>query len=130
MTIRNCAPFVTAVLLMFPLCGCGGPSRYVPTATSARQALETALSTWQSGQPHGPIEASKPAIHVFDSRWQSGKKLQSFEILEEIEGQEHPQFQVRLQLAGQPEESLTYHVIGIDPLNVFRDADLQRAASM
>ena len=117
------------LLAMGPL-GCGSNSRYIPAASTARDALQTALAAWQSGTAHGPIESSKPVINVFDARWQAGKKLESFEIVEEIAGQEHPQFKVRLQLKGQPEETPTYHVIGIDPLNIFRDVDYQRAASM
>jgi len=97
--------------------------RYIPANTTARQALETALKTWQSGTAHGPITSSKPEIHVFEARWRGGKKLESFEIVEQLTGQEHPQFTVKLKLAGQPEETTTYHVVGIDPLNIFGEAD-------
>lgn len=121
-----------ACAVLFSLLGCGGSStaRYIPPADSARSALQTALTAWQSGEKHAPITSSKPEINVFDARWQAGKKLQSFEILETITGQEHPQFKVRLQLEGQPEETATYLVIGIDPLHIFRDADYQRATGM
>lgn len=131
MNVRSPSFFVLGLSLAMLLLGCGGgTARYVPAAATAREALQTALTTWQSGTAHGPIASSKPEINVFDARWQAGKKLESFEILEEIAGQEHPQFKVRLQLAGQPEETLTYRVVGIDPLNVFRDADYQRATGM
>jgi len=112
--------------------GCGGNSaaRYIPASGSARAALQTALTTWQSGEKHSPITSSKPEINVFDARWQAGKKLESFEILEEVTGQEQPQFQVRLKLEGEPEETATYLVVGIDPLHIFRDADYKRATGM
>lgn len=118
--------------LLIVLLGCGGDTtqRYVPAAASARSGLETALSTWKSGAAHGTITTSTPAIDVFDARWQSGKKLESYEILEEITGQEHPQFKVRLKLADAPEETTTYRVVGIDPLLVFRDADYQKTTGM
>lgn len=119
---------VSLVVLM--LLGCGGNARYVPAKTTAREALQTALSTWQSGTAHGPITSSKPVINVFDARWQAGKKLTSFEIVEEMTGKDHPHFKVRLQLDGQPEETATYLVVGIDPLLVFRDADYERAEGM
>ncbi len=120
-----------AVLVSMTL-GCGGNSatQYIPTADTARGALQTALTTWQSGEKHGPITSSKPEINVFEARWQAGKKLESFEILEAVTGQEQPQFKVRLKLAGQPEETATYLVVGIDPLHIFRDADYQRAIGM
>ena len=124
---------LVAVTVSILSLGCGGGgsmSRYVPTSTTARKAVETALETWKSGAAHGPITSSKPAIDVFDARWQAGGKLESYEILEEVKGEEHPQFKVRLQLAGQPEETLNYRVIGIDPLLVFRDADYKKASGM
>jgi hypothetical protein len=119
-----------ALLLAAPGCGGGGSARYIPKAADARAALQTALSTWQSGTAHGPITSSKPEINVFDARWKAGKKLESFEILEEITGQEHPQFKVKMKLAGGPEETATYLVVGIDPLHVFRDADYQKTIGM
>jgi hypothetical protein len=124
------APLLVGFLLTTIALGCGGSARYVPATATARNALQTALGAWQSGTPHGPITSSKPAINVFDARWQAGKKLESFEIVEELAAQEHPQFKVRLQLEGQPEEMVVYRVVGIDPLNIFRDADYQRATGM
>lgn len=121
--------FTFACLLMVPGCG-NSPSRYIPAAANARAALQTALDTWKSGTKHGPITASKPEINVFDARWQAGKKLESFEILEEITGQEQPQFKVRLKLAGAEEETATYLIVGIDPLHIFRDADYRKATGM
>jgi len=129
---RHFGIVVTGLCLTTFLPGCGGEStaRYIPAAAKARDGLETALGTWRSGASHGTITTSAPTIDVYDARWQSGKKLESFEILEEITGQEHPQFKVRLKLAGQPEETTTYRIIGIDPLLVFRDADYQKTTGM
>ena len=112
--------------------GCGGNSRerYLPASTSARSAVQTALDTWKSGAAYGPITTSKPTINVFDARWREGKKLESFQIVEEIKNAEQPQFKVTLKLAGEPAESSTYLVIGIDPLQVFRDVDYKQAQSM
>jgi hypothetical protein len=123
---------VCATVLSLAALGCGGGStaRYIPPADNAHTALQTALTVWQSGEKHGPITSSKPEINVFDARWQAGKKLESFEIVETVTGQEQPQFKVRLKLEGQPEETATYLVVGIDPLHIFRDADYQRATGM
>ena len=110
--------------------GCSGrnsPSRYEPPTLIARNAIETALKTWESGSPFGPI-AGKPAISVFDQRWQSGKKLESFEMLDKVTGTEHPQFKVRLKIKGNDEEVNEFLAVGIDPLFVFRDKDYRKAS--
>jgi hypothetical protein len=116
------APFVA---------GCGGPSRssYIPAVSTARNALEITLETWKKGTPFGPIE-SNPTINVFEGRWRDGKKLESFEILEEIKNPDQPQFKVKLQLAGEPETTAIYHVIGKEPMNVFSDEAFKQAQSM
>ncbi len=87
-----------------------------------------ALQTWQSGVAYGPIKESKPVINVFDARWQAGKKLESYEILEEVKDTRQPEFKVRLKLAGTPEETATYLVIGIDPIQVFRDVEYNQSS--
>lgn len=116
---------------LMSILGCGNsPSRYIPAAANARTALQTALDTWKSGAKHGPITSTKPEISVFDARWQAGKKLEAFEILEEISGQELPQFKVRLKLTDAEEETATYLIVGIDPLHIFRDADYRKATGM
>ena len=114
---------------LFVLSGCSGgntSSRYEPSKQVARSAIDSALKTWKSGVPLGEI-AGKPAINMFDERWQSGKKLESYEILEEVVGSEHPQFKVRLKITGSAEEVNEFLAVGIDPLLVFRDKDYQKA---
>lgn len=120
--------FLLASMLM-SMVGCGGEStaRYIPSSTTARDALQTALSTWQSGAAHGTIETSKPAINVFDLRWQQGKKLDSFAIGEEIKDREQPSFNVKIKLEKQAEEDNVFLIVGIDPLLIFRDKDYQKA---
>jgi hypothetical protein len=126
---------VTAAgILVATVAGCGGgggTTRYVPDEAPAQSALETALQAWQSGEDYGPIESSTPAINIVDARWQSGAKLESFEVLDAgAEGDGPRQFQVRMKLAGQPEETVTYLVVGIDPLHIFREQDYQKATGM
>src|SRR4051812_47971132 len=85
--------------------GCSGDSRdrYLPPSQKARETLEKSLKSWKSGAPHGPIADSKPVINVFDARWQTGKKLKSYEILEEEKYTDQPQFKVRMQVEGEPD---------------------------
>lgn len=121
-----------AVAVLLALEGCGGnpAAGYVPRTDTARQAIESALAAWQSGAKYGPLNELKPAINVFDSRWQKGKSLERFEIVEEVTGSEHPQFRVRIKLAHESEAIETYRVVGIDPLNVFLEADYRRASGL
>ena len=112
-------------LLLLPFICCAPD--YVPKPTDARQAVETALSTWKSGAKHETITSSKVKIDVTDSRWRDRKQLESYMITEEIKGQTLPQFTVRLKLVGKPEETATYLVVGIDPLQVFREVEYKEA---
>lgn len=129
---RNLLMIGCATLATAWTTGCGGNSRerYLPSATVAKDTLVKVLDAWKTGAPYQSITTSKPAINIFESRWRDGKKLESYEILEEVKNADQPQFKVRLQIAGQPEETTTYLVIGIDPLNVFRDVDYKQTESM
>ena len=56
-------------------------------ADTARETLRTALTAWQNGQAGpGAIPNTTPAVQAVDSRWASGQRLQSFEILQEEPG--------------------------------------------
>jgi len=126
----NTGNLTTRVVLgLFFLSGCSGgnsPSRYEPSKHLARSAIDSALKTWKSGVPLGPI-AGKPEINMFDQRWQTGKTLESYEILDEVAGSEHPQFKVRLKITGSAEEVNEFLAVGIDPLLVFREKDYRKA---
>jgi hypothetical protein len=113
--------------------GCGGDSRdrYLPSSQAAREILDKSLQKWKSGTPHGPIADAKPVINIFDARWQEGKKLKFYEIIEEEKYTDQPQFKVRLQVEGEPEETTIYYVIGIDPIQVYRETEfLQSSQTM
>lgn len=114
--------------------GCGKAShdQFVPQATSARAALETALKAWQSGAAYDTIKSATPAVQPFDARWQSGAKLKSFEIVREMpqEGQEPKKFEVRVELEGAESITDAYLVLGKDPLHVFREQDYQKASGV
>jgi len=120
------------VLALVFIAGCSGgnsPSRYEPPKQVARSAIDAALKTWKSGVPLGPI-AGKPEINMFDERWQAGKKLESYELLDEVAGSEHPQFKVRLKITGSAEEENEFLAVGIDPLLVFRDKDYRKTSGV
>jgi hypothetical protein len=123
------------VLLLVLLCGCGsaGQESYVPSESTGRQALESALAAWQSGKPMDRVEvAGGPAAQPQDSDWKSGKKLANFSVEKELPTTEGPkQFAVRLTFQGETKPvDAVYFVVGRDPLWVFRDRDYQKATGM
>lgn len=130
MNRRDLLLLISSAALSGWAAGCGGKSResYLPAASTARGTLQMVLQTWQSGTAFGPIKDSKPAINVFEGRWQAGQKLESYEILEEVKNADQPEFKVRIKLEGEPQETATYLVIGIDPINVFRDVEYKQSS--
>jgi hypothetical protein len=120
----------TTLLLVLPLAllvggGCSRSGRQVPAAGSAREALESALSAWQSGQPVGKIETASPPVHAVDSGWRKGQKLASYEILEEVTREDGRRcFKVRLNLQ-QPavSQEVQYLVVGTSPMWIYREDD-------
>ena len=130
-TDRFLLSFAAALGVVALLVGCGADSheRYIPATDQARSAVEAALSSWKAGEPHRTIISHTPPVDLFDARRQAGKKLASFQLVEEVPGQDRPTFKVKLRLAGERrDEETTYIVIGSDPLLVFRAEDFKKAS--
>jgi hypothetical protein len=132
--IRNAAwrTMLAAALLLPVTSGCGDGSAAAPAEDVARAALEAALSAWSRGDRPGEIAGARPPVVAHDTPWGKGRSLDSFEILGESEGAAaERQFIVRLTLS-KPEgaEEVVYHVLGVDPLMVFRDEDYRRNINM
>lgn len=126
-----CFTCLAAVSLL--LHGCGAPERkFTPAVESARDALETSLEKWKEGGPHAVIEDFKVPINFIDARWQGGKKLESFEVLaEEKTATIAKIFSVKMKLAEDKEEKeVKYYIVGIDPLNIYREEDYNRASGL
>jgi len=105
---------------------------YVPADALARKSLETALDAWKAGKPPDAIGAAEPAISAQDTLWQSGKKLQQYEIVGPEKGDDQNlRFRVRLTLAGEtaPKE-VVYVVLGKDPIWVFSEEDYGKTSGM
>lgn len=127
------AAALAGALLVLGCLGCRDRSysKYVPGEDQARQALESALSAWKSGKKFGPVEGTSPAVQVVESRWQSGQKLSSYEVLGEEPSEGPKVFSVRLSLKGQPKQQVVrYVVLGKDPLWVYREDDYKAPAGM
>jgi hypothetical protein len=124
---------IAFISLLAAGCSSSSTGDYVPSENASKQALETALTAWQTGKPMARIEnPDAAAVQPQDTEWKNGRKLASFEIGEELPTTEGPkQFAVRLtfQGAAKPVDTV-YFVVGRDPLWVFRDRDYQRATGM
>jgi len=115
------------LLLLAAGCGDKGYDRFIPSDSSARKALETALGAWQNGQRPGRIGSGPPAIEVIDAKWKAGQRLGAYQILKEEAGKGPKWFSVRLTLQ-QPsgEQVVRYVVLGQDPIWVYREDDFKR----
>lgn len=118
-----------ASLLLVCQAGCSrhdGYTRYVPQSGLAERALKGVLDAWQAGKPAGELRLSDPllAVQVCDAGRLPGQRLVSYEILGEVSAEGPRSFVARLQLAEPAEErEVTYYLVGIDPLWVFRQED-------
>ena len=113
--------------------GCGGSSRaYTPSATSARQALDSALSAWQKGTKPESLASASPPVHPVDFQWQAGQGLEAYQILAEEPGEgSQCKFSVSLKLKKTPAALKTrYIVVGREPLWVYREEDFTRLLNM
>ena len=124
---------VNLVLLVFLglSIGCGGSpeKKYIPKAVTARRALGAALQHWKSGEKHGPVADFDVPVNVFDARWQNGKKLESYEILDEIPSDGPKIFLVKMKLDEDKEEKeVKYFIVGNNPLLIFREQDYNKAS--
>ncbi len=125
-----------ALACLVAVSGCGGAERgheaYIPSEDRAKDALEKALAAWKNGQPHGTIEAGTAKINVVDSKWQSGQKLASYEILRAEPGQGPVAFSVKLLLTDPPgEQQVRYVVLGpTEGLWVYREEDFKQISGM
>jgi hypothetical protein len=122
------------LLLSILALGCSkSHSDYKPSPTAARDALAAGLTAWSQGKPAGELPAAaagQPRIHFADFQWSSGKRLQSFKLLEDTPTLKDSTqvFKVHLELAGEKPQDAEYYVVGIDPLWVMRDRDYRQTS--
>ena len=125
--------FALGATMLLGLAGCGGSgtNKFVPAATTARSALETALDTWQKGGKQGRVAEGPPVVQALDIKWSAGQKLAKYEILEELPDDRGRWFSVKLTMQSPPgEQVVKYVVLGKDPLWVYREDDYNKASGM
>jgi hypothetical protein len=127
-------PWLGLAVVLLAATGCGGGSNsYSPSEDQARTALEKALTAWKNGKAAGKVQGESPAIQALDSVWQQGARLASFQIVGTVEKEPAgPRwFSVKLKFQDETEpQQVTYAVLGVDPLWVYREKDYIRACGM
>ena len=105
---------------------------FMPPQARGQAALEKALTAWKEGKAPDEIEAGDHGIKPYDAKWRAGQKLEDFKILaaEPAEGG-RTWFTVDLKMKSPKAELRTkYIVLGIDPLQVFREEDYTKLSGM
>jgi len=123
---------VVLVPLLGLMAGCGAShARYTPTSGEARSSLEAALTAWRDGKAIGEVEA-KPPVHMVDSAWQGGQRLESFQIGNEEDGGDGTkQFVVKLTMKkAKGDQDVRYIVQGRDPVWIFSAEEYKHMADM
>ena len=114
-------------------CGTGSEKRFVPSAESAQQTLETALTAWQNGMTPPCLvrekSPTKPAIHLIDTHHKKDQTLAGFSVLGATAGDGARCYAVRLTFENPIEEARArFVVLGLDPLWVMRYEDYEMVA--
>jgi hypothetical protein len=120
-----------SLLVVACLVGCSSETSQnrgsAPTEADARRALDAALTAWQQGEPPGSVANQSPRVQFVDSIRPPGQKLVGYEVLGEVPGEERRRsFLVQLRLENPAETpKLRFCVLGVDPLWVFREEELE-----
>jgi hypothetical protein len=120
-----------AMTATLPMVGCGDSSRaHAVDPPRAREALQTALDHWKSGQTPRSLESSPTPMTVQDFDWAGGAKLVDYQIIDD--GQAYDaNLRVRVKLVldgpakktGKPAEKTVWYLVGTSPsVTVFRDS--------
>jgi hypothetical protein len=121
---------ILPLIVLAALPGCGRGSAPLPSSGAARGALQAALDTWKAGKTPTALDAATPRVEVVDFEWRAGKALTDYSLGDDAPGQGTKTFSARLTLKGQPPKDVTYMVLGVDPILIYRDADFTRAMNM
>jgi hypothetical protein len=117
--------------------GCNGARAYTPDSTSARRALDAALTAWKEGAKPDRLATATPPVHALDFQWQAGRPLDDFSVTgEENADGAAKRFAVTLRLKstrakkGADEVHARYVVVGREPVWVYREEDYARLLNM
>ena len=125
--MRRLPPISLTLLIAVVVTGCNQRAKqdYTPSPERCRECLARALQGWQTGEVPGATVGA-PQVQLADSQRKSGQRLIQFEILGEQPSEDGRRFSAHLKL-GNPaaEETVSYVVLGIDPIWVIRLEDYE-----
>ena len=102
---------------------------FVPSWAEARQALESGLSVWRDTPSPLPVTYNIPGVQFVDKTSTLGRRLISFQVLGQTDVKYARRFTVRINLDGEESPELVkYHIVGRDPVWVFRLDDYEKFA--
>jgi hypothetical protein len=127
--LRGLLPVLAFILAGFAGCSRSNES-YDPSTDKAHDALVATLDYWKSGHERNRIVGRTPFIEVVDSYWDTGVKLNSYDIGGEDTNEDgHRRFTVKLNVEDEnPVQTVRYIVVGLNPLWVYREEDYKKAA--
>jgi hypothetical protein len=132
LTTRACC---ATLVLSATITGCergdGEPPTpaFVPSWAEARQALESGLSAWRDAPSPVPASFDIKGVQFVDNASTLGRRLLSFQVLGQTEVKFARRFTVRLNIEGEESPELVkYHIVGRDPVWVFRLDDFEKFA--
>jgi hypothetical protein len=109
------------------LWSCAPRAASTPHATDpavARQAVETALKSWQQSPDLPASSRPAPSIIFVDQQRRPGQRLVAYEVLASSLTPSGRRFVARLTLDNSSESVLAaYYVFGVDPVWVYRSED-------
>jgi len=102
---------------------------FVPSPAEAKQAVEASLSAWRGAPPTPSTSFDISGVQFVEKSTTFDRRLASFQILGQTEVENARQITVRLQFEGEDAPDLVkYHVIGRNPIWVFRLDDYEKFA--
>lgn len=81
MNVMKLPLLVFLLTLAIPL-GCQDRTAAEPSLSDAERVFIDSLQAWQSGKSPADLRAGDPPVFVADDRWQSGKQLSSYKLLD------------------------------------------------
>jgi len=99
-------------------CGCSMSPPPLADASTGRSVVDEALAAWKDSAPLQSLREKSNAIHVADPRWESGWKLDGYEIVDNAADGFQSRCKVKLALTdpkGKPAKEIAEYLATTSP---------------